>query len=284
MRTLITGASGFIGQHLLQHGLTGEIHIHKRQSSVNKVGGVIHHQGDLRDSATLKELASLRFDRLIHLAWSGLPDLSRANNRENLKMSKNLISAFTNAGVSEINVVGSCLEYGDLEKIVSEDDIGANISEFGVTKLELLDYLSNNQPNYRWMRIFYAYGPYQHANSLLRQGYLHAKRGEILSMANPALSKDFIYVGDVASAITALINKRSEYGIYNIGSGISTSIGQMINLVYEQMGLPSERFEKDLVSLRANTRKLSDACGWAPTTSVESGVRNTLKWMIDNNV
>ena len=284
MRTLITGASGFIGQHLLQHGLTGEIHIHKRQSSVNKVGGVIHHQGDLRDSATLKELASLRFDRLIHLAWSGLPDLSRANNRENLKMSKNLISAFTDAGVSEINVVGSCLEYGDLEKIVSEDDIGANISEFGVTKLELLDYLSNNQPNYRWMRIFYAYGPYQHANSLLRQGYLHAKRGEILSMANPALSKDFIYVGDVASAITALINKRSEYGIYNIGSGISTSIGQMINLVYEQMGLPSERFEKDLVSLRANTRKLSDACGWAPTTSVESGVRNTLKWMIDNNV
>ena len=199
-------------------------------------------------------------------------------------MSKNLISAFTNAGVKEINVVGSCLEYGDLEKIVSEDDVGTNISEFGVTKLELLDYLSKNQPNYRWMRIFYAYGPNQHANSLLRQGYLHAKRGGILSMANPTLSKDFIYVGDVASAISALINKKSEYGIYNIGSGISTSIGQMINLVYEQMGLPSERFEEGLVSLRADNRKLSDACGWAPTTNIPSGVRNTVKWMIDNNV
>lgn len=284
MRTLITGASGFIGQHLLQHRLTGEIHILKRQSSVNKVQGVTHHYGDLRDSATLKELASLRFDRLIHLAWSGLPDLTRGNNRENLEMSKNLISAFTNAGVNEINVVGSCLEYGDLEKIVSEDDVGTNISEFGNTKLELLDYLSKNQPNYRWMRIFYAYGPNQHVNSLLRQGYLQAKKGKILSMANPALSKDFIYVGDVASAITALINKKSEYGIYNIGSGISTSIGQMINLVYEQMGLPSERFEEDLISLRASTRKLSDACGWTPTTNVRSGVRNTVKWMIDNNV
>jgi nucleoside-diphosphate-sugar epimerase len=284
MRTLITGASGFIGQHLLQHRLTGEIHILKKQSSVNKVHGVTHHYGDLRDSATLKELASLRFDRLIHLAWSGLPDLTRGNNRENLEMSKNLISAFTNAGVNEINVVGSCLEYGDLEKIVSEDDVGTNISEFGNTKLELLDYLSKNQPNYRWMRIFYAYGPNQHANSLLRQGYLQAKRGKTLSMANPALSKDFIYVGDVASAITALINKKSEYGIYNIGSGISTSIGQMINLVYEQMGLPSERFEEDLISLRASTRKLSDACGWTPTTNVRSGVRNTVKWMIDNNV
>jgi nucleoside-diphosphate-sugar epimerase len=284
MRTLITGASGFIGQHLLQHGLTGEIHILKRQFSMNKVQGITHHYGDLRDSATLKELVSLRFDRLIHLAWSGLPDLTRGNNRENLEMSKNLISAFANAGVNEINVVGSCLEYGDLQKIVSEDDVGTNISEFGLTKLELLDYLSKNQPNYRWMRIFYAYGPNQHANSLLRQGYLQAKRGEILSMANPALSKDFIYVGDVASAITALINKKSEYGIYNIGSGISTSIGQMINLVYEQMGLPSERFEEDLISLRASTRKLSDACGWAPTTNVPSGVRNTVKWMIDNNV
>lgn len=284
MRTLITGASGFIGQHLLQHGLTGEIHILKRQSSINKVQGVTHHYGDLRDSATLKELASLKFERLIHLAWSGLPDLTRENNRENLEMSKNLISVFTNAGVNEINVVGSCLEYGNLEKIVSEDDVGTDISEFGVTKLELLDYLSMIQPNYRWMRIFYAYGPSQHANSLLRQGYLHAKRGEILSVANPALSKDFIYVGDVASAISALINKKSEYGIYNIGSGISTSIGQMMNLVYEQMGLPSERFDENLVSLRASTRKLSDACGWAPTTNVPSGVRNTVKWMIDNNV
>jgi len=284
MRTLITGASGFIGQHLLKHGLVGEIHILTRRSSIHKVQGVTHHYGDLRDSATLKELVSLKFDRLIHLAWSDLPTLTRENNRENLEMSKNLISAFTNAGVTEINVVGSCLEYGGLEKIVSEDDVGTNISEFGLTKLELLDYLSKNQPNYRWMRIFYAYGPNQHANSLLRQGYLRAKKGGLLTIANPALSKDFIYVGDVASAISALINEKSEYGIYNVGSGISTSVGQMINLVYQQLGLPSQRYEENLATLRASTKKISDACGWAPTTNVPTGVRNTVKWMIDNNV
>lgn len=284
MRTLITGASGFIGQHLIQHGITGEIHILRRQPSLNKIHGVTHHYGDLRDLTKLKELASLKFDRLIHLAWGGLPDLSRENNRENLKISKNLISAFTNAGVDEINVVGSCLEYGDLEKIVSEDDEGKNISEFGVTKLELLSYLTKNHPNYRWMRVFYAYGPYQHPNSLLRQVYSHAKKGEILSVANPAISKDFIYVGDVASAIAALINNKSEYGIYNVGSGVSTSIGQMINHVHEQLGLPSERNEENLTSMRAGTRKIWDACGWVSTTSIPTGVRNTVKWMIDNNV
>lgn len=284
MKTLITGANGFIGQHLLEHGLAGEVHIASRQSPKHQVQGVIRHQVDLRNLSTLKELASLNFDRLIHLAWSGLPILTPENNRMNLEMSKNLISVFSDSRVNEINMLGSCLEYGDLEKTVSEDDVGTNISEFGLTKLKLLDYLSKNHSNYRWMRVFYAYGPNQHANSLLRQSYLHAKKGETFNLANPVLSRDFIYVGDVASGISALIEANSAYGIYNLGSGISTSVSQMISYVNEQMGLPVKKYEESRISLRASTVKIRDACGWLPTTNVSTGVSNTIKWLIDNNV
>jgi nucleoside-diphosphate-sugar epimerase len=284
MKTLITGASGFIGQHLLQHRLTGDIHIVSRQSVGHLAQGVTQHHGDLRDLSTVKQIASLNFDRLIHLAWSGLPTLSKENNMENLKMSKNLVSVFSDCGVGEINMVGSCLEYGDLEKLVSEDDVGMNISEFGVTKLQLLDYLASSHPSYRWLRIFYAYGPNQHANSLLRQGYLHGKKREVLKLDEPTLSRDFIYVGDVASGISALIEKKSDYGIYNIGSGISTSVSQMINLLNEQMGLPSGRCGESVTSLRADIRKIRDACGWTPTTNVSIGVRKSVQWMINNNV
>ena len=284
MKTLITGASGFIGQHLLKYKLKGEIHILSREPIGHQVSGIIQHHGDLRDFSRLKELASHNFERLIHLAWSGLPSLTKENNRTNLELSKNLINVFSDTGVSEINMVGSCLEYGSLDKLVSEDDIGTNICEFGDTKLELLEYLATKHLNYRWMRVFYAYGPSQHPNSLLRQGYLSAKKGAFLSLANPALSRDFIYVDDVASGISSLINEQSEYGIYNLGSGMSTSVSQMINLVNEEMGLPSIGFEESLKSLRADIRKINYACGWEPTTNVSTGVRKSVQWMIDNNV
>ena len=284
MKTLITGASGFIGQHFLQQTLTGETHILSRRPIKFQNPEIIRHQGDLCDLPRLKELAELRFDRIVHLAWSGLPSLSKDNNNLNLSLSKDLINVFSDAGVGEINMVGSCLEYGTLDKLVSENDIGTNISEFGETKLELLDYLASNHPKYRWIRIFYAYGPYQHPNSLLRQGYMQAKKGECLHLIDPKLSKDFIYVGDVASGISTLINKKSEYGIYNVGSGISTSIGQLVNLVNERMGLPSNGYEDNPISLRADTKKIRDACGWTPSTNISTGVRKSVQWMIENNV
>jgi nucleoside-diphosphate-sugar epimerase len=284
MKTLITGASGFIGRHVLQHTLLGETHVLSRRPAKFQSPEIIQHQGDLCDLPRLKEVATLRFDRLVHLAWSGLPSLSRDNNQLNASVSKDLINVFSDAGVGEINMVGSCLEYGSLASLVSEEEIGTNVSEFGETKLEILDYLASNHPRYRWMRIFYAYGPYQHPNSLLRQGYLQAKKGEGLRLVDPTLSKDFIYVGDVASGISTLINKKSEFGIYNVGSGSSTSVGQMVNLVNERMGLPSNGYGDNPISLRADTRKIHNACGWTPTTNISAGVNKSVQWMIENNV
>jgi nucleoside-diphosphate-sugar epimerase len=284
MKTLITGASGFIGRHFLRQTLLGETHILSRRPAKFQPPGIIQHQGDLSDLPRLKELATLRFDRIVHLAWSGLPSLSKDNNQLNSNLSKDLINVFSDAGVDEINMVGSCLEYGNLAKLVSEEDIGTNVSEFGETKLKILDYLASNHPRYRWIRIFYAYGPYQHPNSLLRQGYMQAKKGEGLRLVDPMISKDFIYVGDVASGISTLINKESGYGIYNVGSGVSTSVGQMVNLVNERMGLPSNGYEDNDNSLRADTRKIRNACGWIPTTNISTGVNKSVQWMIEDNV
>jgi dTDP-6-deoxy-L-talose 4-dehydrogenase (NAD+) len=284
MKTLVTGANGFIGQHLLQQNLGGEIHVLTRQSLNLQDSKIIQHRADLRDLSSLREISSLNFDRLIHLAWSGLPSLTQENNRLNLKLSKDLIDVFIDSGIKEINMVGSCLEYGNLDSFVSEKDTGVNLSDFGESKLQLLDYLSSKNPNFRWMRIFYAYGPHQHANSLLRQGYTYAKSGKTIQLNDGKQSKDFIYVDDVALGIALLLEKGSQYGIYNLGSGISTSVSQMIALVNKEMGLPDVGFESGIDSLRADTRKIRDACGWVPSTDISDGVSMSVQWMIKNNV
>ncbi len=192
MKILLTGATGFIGRHLLQQNLVGEIHVMTRQSSNFQDSNIVQHLVDLRDVPRVREIASLKFDSLIHLAWSGLPSLTRENNRLNLSIGKNLIDIFSDSGVKEISMIGSCLEYGSLDGLVSETDVGVNISHFGESKLQLLDYLSSKYSNFRWMRIFYAYGPHQHDNSLLRQGYKYAKCGRMIKLADRKQSRDFV--------------------------------------------------------------------------------------------
>ena len=141
LRTLITGASGFIGRNFLHNRPIGELHTLTRTPIIKPAQELHSHIGDINNLGTLHDLAKLRFDRVIHLAWDGLPNLSEENNEKNLSTTKRFFISMIESGVQEIITIGSCLEYGDLTGSVSEDDSGQNIEHFGQTKLELLDFL-----------------------------------------------------------------------------------------------------------------------------------------------
>lgn len=282
MKTLITGPTGFIGKSLLQQEFVGEIHTLSRVPFNSNRKAVNQHYGDLHDTDFIKKLVRLRFERVVHLAWQGLPLLTPENNRINLKLSKNFIDILIDSGVQEINISGSCLEYGSLEELVSENTSGVNIGEFGQTKLELLDYLESQLVPYRWFRIFYAYGPFQHKNSLLTKAYDIAKMGSSLLASEPRVSRDFIFVDDVTRAIANLLQAKNAFGVFNIGSGKSTSIGAMINTLNKGMSVPLKRYKPSSDSLRANCKKIEEACGWTPSIEISEGVQEFIKWAADN--
>jgi dTDP-6-deoxy-L-talose 4-dehydrogenase (NAD+) len=204
-------------------------------------------------------LAKLKFERVIHLAWQGLPSLEPENNRSNFNISRDFIKILIDSGVQEVNVSGSCLEYGDLENLVDENTAGRNISDFGQTKLELLDYLATQEVPYRWFRIFYAYGPFQHKNSLLMEAYRSAKLGSPFFPNEPGVCKDFIFVDDVARAISRLLQTKDAFGVFNVGSGNSTSIGALVNTLNQEMRIPIQHFNPNPDGLKANCKKIEEA-------------------------
>jgi nucleoside-diphosphate-sugar epimerase len=278
MRTLVTGASGFIGQSLLSQHLTGEIHLLSR-SKLNTVNpNYLQHIGDLQDREVVKKLADLKFDRVVHLAWQGLPELTDENNKLNLLLSKNFVKVMIDSGVSEVNLVGSCLEYGDLDSKVDESSIGTNIGEFGEAKLDLLDFVSSQEIKYRWLRVFYAYGPNQHRQSLLSAAYESVLQGVPLNIRDPRLARDFIYVDDVSRAIRMLLDSPHSYGVFNVGSGKSTGVGELVYSLQAQMNLPSVNIKEYELSLRANYKKIELACGWRPQIGIEQGVSEFIQW------
>jgi nucleoside-diphosphate-sugar epimerase len=278
MKTLITGASGFIGRALLRQNLIGELHVTSRVYT-SLPAGITGHFGDLGDKEFVKYLAEQQFERVIHLAWQGLPNLSEGNNLRNLKTSKQFLEILASSGVEDFHIAGSCLEYGDKSGQLNEGVIGENISDFASAKIELLEFVAGLGVAYKWHRIFYAYGPFQHDNSVLSSAFLSAKNGVSLKLSNPNISRDFVYVDDVAKAISRLIETTGVSGIFNIGSGKSTTVKYLVDTLKSKMGfeVQNQAFEES-PALTADINKITKTCGWTPEVSIEQGVKKFVDW------
>jgi len=278
MKTLITGASGFIGRALLRQNLKGELHVTSRVYT-SLPAGITGHFGDLGDKEFVKHLAEQKFERVIHLAWEGLPNLSEGNNLRNLKTSKQFLEILASSGVKDFQIAGSCLEYGDKSGQLNEGVIGENLSDFASAKLELLEFIAGLGVSYKWHRIFYAYGPFQHDNSLLSSAFSSAKNGVSLKLSNPNISRDFIYVDDVAKAISRLIETTSESGIFNIGSGQGTLVKNLVGTLNSIMGLEvQDLLAEESPTMTADINKITKTCGWSPEVSIEQGVKKFVDW------
>lgn len=278
MKTLITGSSGFIGRALLKQNLTGDLHVTSRVSTSLPVG-ITGHFGDLSDQEFLKYLAEQEFEQVIHLAWEGLPNLSEENNLRNLEISKKILEILASSGVEDFQIAGSCLEYGDKTGQVNEEVIGENLSDFAATKIKLLEFVASLGVTYKWHRIFYSYGPFQHDNSLLSSAFLSAKNGVSLKLSNPNISRDFVYVDDVAKAMSQLIETPGVSGIFNIGSGKDTLVKDLVDALNSKMGLEiQDQVVEVSPALTADIKKITETCGWTPDVSIEQGVKKFVDW------
>jgi UDP-glucose 4-epimerase len=97
-------------------------------------------------------------------------------------------------------------------------------------------------------------------------------------------TRDFIYVQDAISALLlASTDLTSKSRVFNIGTGISTSIKEMIALILKTSNLSPElvftqaSWKGDIKQLTSNSDKLR-ALGFKPMYSLESGVRETVNW------
>ena len=123
----------------------------------------------------------------------------------------------------------------------NEDYIPTQLSIFGLSKLTILSFIENLSHefkfNYKWARIFFAFGPYQKRKSLICSIWDDIHKSKVNSIKTPYASQDFIYIEDVCRGILELTNKNVKSGVYNIGSNHLTSIAEIVNIIYSHYGL-----------------------------------------------
>jgi dTDP-6-deoxy-L-talose 4-dehydrogenase (NAD+) len=280
MKTLITGATGFIGRPLLSH--TKKFNFYYLVNN-QKLEDSYENQivGNLEQNSTLERIYKESFDRVIHLAWQGLPERNAELNIKNLILSKQLIDVLISANKEcEINITGSCFEYGELNRKVNENDMPLNVGEFGKTKLELLNYLNEKTQNYRWFRLFFVYGPNQHPKSLINFIQKSLSESKEIILDKPDVCNDYIYVDDVAQIIWKLVNTVDCKGIINVGTGKLTSNSEILNTILKLHGKSGldDNYKSNIkgIGLAANIEKMTKFVSNNEFTDLEFGISRTI--------
>lgn len=296
MRVFLTGGTGFIGRYVVKHLEKEGCNIllltcasKENIPPIMKSKKIKIVLGNLSDINKWKnKLTQFKPDTTIHMAWEDIPDYGVKKSIKNLKYGLNLFEELAEIGCKKIICTGSCWEYGQNQGKLSEDFPTRPSNAFTTAK-NALHYLGReiakeNNMQFIWTRLFYVYGPGQRGNSLIPYIINCVKEGKELRIKTPSARNDFIYVEDVAKAIVAILEKSNQNTVYNIGSGYSTSIQDIIKIIYSKLHLhckPKDNIFniKNVYSdnFWADISKIEKEIGWEPKITIEEGIQNIIK-------
>jgi len=293
-RALVTGAGGFIGRQCLPHLSARGYEIHGVELEARFAPGldVEWHSVDLLDSASMSSLvAKLQPSHLLHLAWETTPGdyWQSPMNLTWLSVSLGLLADFSVLPGSRIVGVGTCAEYDWGTGVCSEDLTPLRQSSlYGVCKhslqLVLGKLASARGLSAAWGRIFYLYGPHEHPARVVPYVVQSLLRGEPARCTPGDQIRDFLHVGDVGSALVALLDSDVS-GPVNIGSGQPVSLKQLLSLIGRKIGredllqfgaLPIPPGDPAFVV--ADVRRLREEVGWQPALDLSRGLDHTIAW------
>ena len=246
MKIAVTGATGFIGRHVLAELETRSVESIAlvRPSSIKVLGHSKYSvvQIDLHNAPpNTFELMGCP-DVLIHLAWSGLPNYNSMHHFEQelptqYRFLKNLIES----GLQTLVIAGTCFEYGMQSGSLSEDIAVHPSNPYGFAKNALryqLEHLKDAHPfQLAWARLFYLYGEGQSQSSLLPQLRRAAEGGDrLFNMSGGEQLRDYLPVAEVARHLVSLALAEKDIGVVNVCSGIPISVRTLVEGWIKQNG------------------------------------------------
>ena len=297
-RVILTGATGFIGQHAISELLENNYEVHALYNNTKTVNekNVSYHQIDLLDPSQQELIIrKIKPTHLLHFAWYAIPGTywTSLENFQWVQASLELVKVFNKYGGERAVFAGTCAEYDWSYGYCSESITPTHPSTlYGTCKnslQEMLAYFSKQTGlSSAWGRIFYTYGPCEARSRLIPSIISSLLLNQPAHCSHGLQIKDFLYVQDVASAFVAILNSSVE-GPINIASGQPVSLQQVVYSIADKLErrdmvrlgtIPALDNEPPL--LVADVRRLTNEVGWKPEFNLDSGLNQTIQWWEDN--
>lgn len=241
-KVLVTGATGFIGNYVIQELLKRNYDVIATSASLekaqtflwyNKVKYIPFRLQDIDNAIDYYKFFQSP-DVLIHLAWEGLPNYKSAFHiEENLPRQLKLLDNLINNGLRDLSVTGTCFEYGMQEGCLSEDMDALPANPYAIAKntlrQKLQDLALKKNISFKWIRLFYMYGKGQSPNSLLSQlDKAIAEGQEVFNMSGGEQQRDYLPVEKMVEYIVNIALQDKVTGVINCCSGKPTRVKDLV--------------------------------------------------------
>lgn len=310
IKLLICGASGFIGQNLMEYfskdnnfDVTGVIYNSEIPSHLNNLKFI---RGDLRNVSFVNEVCKDK-DIIFQFAatTSGAHDIVNKPHlhvTDNAIMNSLILRASYEFGIQKFVFPSCTVMYQSSDNSIKEEDLNSNVDlqkqYFGVgnTKLyiekmcEFYSRISNTQ--FIILRHSNIYGPHdkfdlQHSHMLGANitKILSSKENDTINVWGTGEEKrDLLYISDFISAVHSCIGiKKNNFGVFNVGYGKSESVRNVVEKIIKLSG-KNLFIKHDLTkpsiptNIQLDSSKFKELTNWEPLISLEKGISLTCDW------
>lgn len=300
MKILLTGATGFLGSHVVdrllerQHDVAVLLRPHSDTWRIRaQLPQLTEIRGELARIAEVRQpIADFTPEVLVHLAWGGVENRFRNDTQlqlQNVNETAALVHLATQVGVQHVVGLGSQAEYGPKSATLTVDEPTQPTTLYGATKLAAC-HLSRVQCElagvaWSWIRLFSCYGPRDNPSWLIPYLALTLHKGERPQLTAAEQQWDYVYVRDAADAIVRVAELRTATGLFNLGSGEAPTLRHIMETVRDQidpqlpLGFGEVPYRPDQVMyLRADISRLEKLAGWQAQTPLLEGILQTVAW------
>jgi UDP-glucose 4-epimerase len=302
---LLTGATGFLGSHILDRLLIDGYNVAILKRSWSDTWRINHLLNQIKifnlDLTSLEEIfQSIKPQYIIHLATSYSKFDSDVDldsmHKANILFPVELLEVGVKYGLKGFINTGTFFEYDCSQQPVNENSPIKPFNLYAQTKLDFELILKSYavKININTFRIFSPYGEKDN-NKLIPMLIQKALSKQTIQLSDGMQKLDFIYSLDVANAyvkaLEAMFLEKEPgcYNIYNLGSGIPTSVREVVSVIEQNLGeylnvVWGKPSTVDIPIAYADLLKIKKELLWTPGHSIHQGIANTIDYYRNKGV
>ena len=307
MKILVTGGTGFIGNHLCRKLLSQNHYVicldNNFTGSMKNIQDLMTHKNFEFIRHDITEPLLIEVEQIYHLACPASPKAYQYNSIKTIKT--NILGTMNALGIAKrtkarVLLTSTSEVYGDPEISPQVEEYWGNVNPIGirscydegkrVSETLMMEYYRNHQTEIRIARIFNTYGPKMDKNdgrvvSNFINQCLENKDITIYGTGNQ--TRSFCYVDDTVEGLIRLMNQEKTIGPINIGNPYEMTIKELAEKCLTLIDTQSKLTYKELPSddpmkRQPDISKARKYLDWSPIVDLEDGLKKTIDYFRNN--